>query len=295
MKHLLSKTLTVLVFASITSLFACKPAIKPANAQPMEYDLSQGEKFNMPESLLEISGLAFNNYNPDTIYAIQDEEGRLFTLNWGNKKATSIKFAPRGDYEDVAILNNHVYVLKSSGDIYSFPLDAKTGDIGANTQAWDDFLPKAEYESLYADEAEQALYVLTKSAGKKKKNTLGYKIKVDKNTKDLGAITEFTLNQDTIETMGYKLKSGLRVSALSRHPKSKEWYILSSAEKLLVVASPDWQVKVAYDLDASTFNQPEGIAFDKDNNLYISNEGDEISNGNIVKFKPSANGTKNPG
>ena len=170
----------------------------------------------------------------------------------------------------------------------------KTGDISASTQAWDDFLPKAEYESLYADEAEQALYVLTKSAGKKKKNTLGYKINVDKNTKDLGTITEFTLNQDAAEDLGFKLKSGLRVSALSRHPKSKEWYILSSAEKLLVVASPDWQIKAVYDLDASTFNQPEGIAFDKDNNLYISNEGDEITNGNIQKFKPVSNASQNP-
>ena len=89
-----------------------------------------------------------------------------------------------------------------------------------------------------------------------------------------------------VQSMGYKIKSGLRVSAISRHPKSKEWYILSSAEKLLVIASSDWHIKSVYDLDSSTFNQPEGIAFDKDLNLYISNEGDEITNGNILKFKP---------
>lgn len=295
MKHLKSNTHTLLILASITLLFACKPAVKSSNAQAKEYDLSKGEKFNMPESLLEISGIAFNSYNPDTVYAIQDEEGRLFSLSWGIKKAISTKFAPRGDYEDLAILNNHVYVLKSSGDIYGFALNIKSGDISESTQAWDDFLPKAEYESLYADEAEQTLYVLTKSAGKKKKNTLGYKINVDKNTKDLGTITEFTLDQDAVESMGFKLKSGLRVSALSRHPKSKEWYMLSSAEKLLVVATPDWQIKAVYDLDASTFNQPEGIAFDKNNNLYISNEGDEITNGNIRKFKPLSKTSQNPG
>ncbi|RZK63080.1 MAG: SdiA-regulated family protein, partial [Pedobacter sp.] len=35
----------------------------------------------------------------------------------------------------------------------------------------------------------------------------------------------------------------------------------------------------------TSFNQPEGIAFDRDNNLYISNEGGDLSAGNILMFK----------
>ena len=284
MKKLLVKTLKLFLLVSISSFLACKPVAKPQANDVAGYDLSKPEKFNMPESLLEISGIAFNNFDPSTVYAIQDEEGRLFSLQWSVKKASSVKFGPRGDYEDLAILNEQVYVLKSSGDIYSFPLDTTGGDLKKKAQKWDDFLPKAEYESIYADPQEQAIYVLTKSEGKKKRKTLGFKINVNKDTKDLGTITEFQLDQDTIKTFGYKIKSGLRVSALTRHPKTKEWYILSSAEKLLVIADPNWKVKSAHELDASIFNQPEGIAFDKDLNLYISNEGDEITNGNILKF-----------
>lgn len=287
MKQLLSKTLQLLMMLSIASLFACKPKTKASVQQPpLNYDLTAGEKFNMPESLLEISGLTFNNDDPASIYAIQDEDGRLFTLSWGIKKARSIKFGPKGDYEDLAILNGRVYVITSSSDFYSFPLNAEDEDISTSVKNWENFLPKAEYESLYADVKEQTLYVLTKSAGKKKRQTLGYKIKIDNNSKDLGTVSEFKFDQDAIQKLGFKIKSGLRVSALTRHPKSLEWYILSSAEKLLVVASPDWQIKAVYDLDSSTFNQPEGITFDKDLNLYISNEGDEITNGNILKFKP---------
>lgn len=287
MKQALSKTLQLLVMLSIVSFFACKPKTKSSVQQPaLNYDLTAAEKFNMPESLLEISGITFNNDDPSSIYAIQDEDGRLFSLSWGIKKARSIKFGPKGDYEDLAILNGRVYVITSSSDFYSFPLNADNDDISSTVQHWENFLPKAEYESLYADVKGQSLYVLTKSAGKKKRNTLGYKIKIDTNSKDLGTISELKFDQDVVEKLGFKLKSGLRVSAITRHPKSLEWYILSSAEKLLVVASPDWQIKGVYDLDSSTFNQPEGITFDKDLNLYISNEGDEITNGNILKFKP---------
>ncbi|MBO9659008.1 MAG: hypothetical protein J7527_09300, partial [Chitinophagaceae bacterium] len=47
---------------------------------PKEYNLNKPERFAMPETLLEISGIAFNKGISDTIYAIQDEEGKLFRL-----------------------------------------------------------------------------------------------------------------------------------------------------------------------------------------------------------------------
>jgi uncharacterized protein YjiK len=55
--------------------------------------------------------------------------------------------------------------------------------------------------------------------------------------------------------------------------------------KLLVVTDRNWKAKEVCQLDGNTFNQPEGIAFDKDGNLFISNEGDDLSQGNILKFK----------
>ena len=102
-------------------LLACNNKSIHKNALT-SYDLSKPEKFSMPESLLEISGIAFNKGNPDTVYAIQDEEGRLFKLAWNNKKQVNAKFGKAGDYEDVAILKDKVIVLKSNGTLYSFNL-----------------------------------------------------------------------------------------------------------------------------------------------------------------------------
>ncbi len=42
---------------------------------------------------------------------------------------------------------------------------------------------------------------------------------------------------------------------------------------MLVVTDTAWNIKQVYTLDPALFNQPEGITFDIDNNLYISNEG----------------------
>jgi hypothetical protein len=281
----LIKTTPLLYVLLLAALLACKPSTAPMPPNPPGYKLEAAEKFTMPDNLLEISGIAFNKFDASRIYSIQDEEGRLFSQEWAVKKATSTRFGPRGDYEDLGIMDEQVFVLKSSGHIYGFKLDTNQEDVSEQTQLWNDLLPKGEYESLYADEKEQALYVLTKTAGKKNKKTLGFKLKYNKGSFKFDEVEKFELDVDAIRKFGFKLKSGLKVSALGRHPDTKEWYILSSADKLLVIANSDWTIKSVHDLDASVFSQPEGIAFDKDQNLYISNEGDELSNGNILKFK----------
>jgi uncharacterized protein YjiK len=76
-----------------------------------------------------------------------------------------------------------------------------------------------------------------------------------------------------------------RPSAMAQNPVTNEWFIISAVNEILVVTDQQWQVKDVYPLNHKTFLQPEGLAFDKKGNLYISNEGDEISKGNIYRFK----------
>lgn len=267
-------------------LNGCKPS-KKAFSSPPGYDLNNPEKFNMPESLLEISGIAFYKDKSDTVYSIQDEDGRLFRQSWMNKKQKHVVFGSKGDYEDLAILNETIMVLESNGTLYVFPFAQAVQKEVSDLKIFKDMLPKGEYESIYADNQTNQIYLLCKNCkGDKKDKTMSGSIfTYNAAKKELIPSGDFSMDLSGMIEREEILKTGLKASALTRDPHSGEWYILSSVNKVLVVATPDWKVKSVHRLNSSVFNQPEGLAFDNQMNLYISNEGDELSAGNILKFK----------
>ncbi|TLU95046.1 SdiA-regulated family protein [Dyadobacter sediminis] len=241
----------------------------------------------MPESLFEISGITFRNGNSDTVYAVQDEEGKLFRLGWKNNRQLHTRFARKGDYEDVAILKDQAVILKSNGFLYTLPLSETVFEESEQTREWKKILPKGEYEGMYADNATDDLYILCKKCPQddSKDSVTGY---IFNPFKDSTNVKTFSIQVDEIKAITGKVSRGFRPSGIAKNPETGDWYILSAVNKLLVVTDKNWKVKDAFPLNGNVFIQPEGIAFDKAGNLYISNEGDDLSNGNILKFKPAA-------
>jgi len=252
-----------------------------------EYDMSTPEKFNMPESLFEISGITFNQGKSDTVYAVQDEEGKLFRLGWENNRQLHSKFAKKGDYEDVAILKDQAVILKSNGFLYTMPLSESVFEESEHTKEWKKLLPKGEYEGMYADNEHDELYIICKKCPQdnSRNSVTGYILNP---FRDSSNVKSFSIQVDEIKAITGKVLRGFRPSGLARNPKSGDWYILSAVNKLLVVTDEKWKIKDAFPLNGNVFVQPEGIAFDQAGNLYISNEGDDLSNGNILKFRHNA-------
>ncbi|GAA4306926.1 hypothetical protein GCM10023149_00370 [Mucilaginibacter gynuensis] len=272
------------VLALVFMGFSCMQQTKPAKS-PDGYNLTAPAKYALPVSLTEISGLAFYKGDPKVIYAHEDETGKLFYFGWGDKDVKHVKFGNHGDYEDIAICKEQVIILRSDGVLFIFPFsEARAGNIThVSTQA--DILPKGEYESLYADEKTGLVYILTKNskADKKQKQTNGFIFSLSAK----GTVTktgEFSIPVDDIANLtDDKKRIKFAPSALAKNTRTNEWYIVSSVNKLLVVTDANWKVKQTYPLAPSLFPQPEGIAFDKQNNLYISNEGG-LGSGTILKF-----------
>jgi DNA-binding beta-propeller fold protein YncE len=173
--------------------------------------------------------------------------------------------------------------------LYTFPLADSLQEEVARVQEWKGLLPDGEYESIYADETTGLVYVLCKNCppADSKSTVPGYIFQF--NGVSFSPAGNFAIDVSQIRAINGKIKRGFRPSALAKNPLTHEWFIISAVNQLLVVADSSWKVKEVYHLDANRFNQPEGLAFDKKGNMYISNEGDHISEGNILKFTRKEN------
>jgi len=263
-------------------LLGCSNKEGYTQQSPANYDLSRPEVRTLNQALEEISGIAFDPADPQSIYAQEDETGTLYQLDLDGMVKQTFPFGKDGDYEDLSVIDNKVYVLKSNGDIFTFPLEEWKSKKNIVPQVYENLVPKGEYEGLAYNPSDGRLYVLCKEC------------KVDKNH---SAVTVYQLEiedelslsntlsiPDSLILQTQESKKSFKPSALSYHPVANQWYILSSVNRMLVVADENWQVREAYTLDRKMFPQPEGMAFDQENNLWISNEAGDAGAATILSF-----------
>jgi hypothetical protein len=285
----------------------------PVVAGPPGYDLGAPKKYIVPESLHEISGICLLKNNPDTMYAIEDETGRLFHFHLGDGRFPAYKFGGHGDYEDVTILNDAEFVvLRSDGSLFVFPLGLIRGGDKKAVKVYEHILPKGEYEGVYFDPGDgekSTSRVKTADDGPSDKGPKGLSddeggrlIVLCKNCPDddqRDEVSAYVLQYDDKHVLRIKdhffvqvpasrlhsihSKVKFHPSCVARHPLTKDWYIVSSVNKVLIVFDGQWKVKGMYDLDPVLFKQPEGLAFDNKGNMYISNEGVQ-GNANVLVF-----------
>ena len=256
---------------------ACKQKAKKPYESPVGYDFNNGTNLKLINRLEEISGIAFSPRNDSMLWAINDEEGRIYPVNLNDSKGLydPIKFGKSGDYEDITWYDGEWVVLRSNGNLYR--TSPGSGKIEA---AVEKPLAKEEYEGMFADGDD--LYVMCKFCKQDEASVVSI-YKLQKQNDSLQVVDTISFN-----TMAADTKKGkpLRPSALARHPINGNWYILSHTSKLLVVADSNWQIIEVVPLKQRLFWQPEGIAFNQQGDLFISSEGEEEP-GNIQVFKYS--------
>jgi hypothetical protein len=273
-----------LMFLAMMLVTAACNAQPKVYTSPPGYDLNKPQLFNMPAVLNEISGIAFLNGNNSLIYAEEDETGNLYTFRPGDKNIRTTRFGKHGDYEDIAVCKGYVILLRSDGVLFTFPLSEVNKSAAGKVQNWSNILPQGEFEGLYADQQSGKLYVLCKNCSDDSKAATSgfiFQLQADGSVKKAG---NFSINVSAIEKIAGVKKVNFRPSAIAQNPVTKQWFILSSVNKALVLADAQWNIQQVYRLDPKLFQQPEGIAFDSAQNLYISNEGNNLNPGTILKF-----------
>jgi len=258
-------------------------------ASPPGYDLTSPRKFLMSEALHEISGITFIRPNDDTLYAIEDEDGKLFYFKPGSGKLAYAKFGKHGDYEDVTVVDgNYLVVLRSDGSLFSFPADEiRRGGKIKHVDESLNVLPPGEYEGLYGDGGPD-VYALCKNCKQddQRDEVSVYKLNHRKDC-HFAVTSHFTVDVSHINLPEEQRKKKFHPSCLARHPITREWYIISSVNKVLLILDDHWKLKSAYSLKPLLFKQPEGLAFDSKGNMYVSNEGGQgIANVLYFPYKP---------
>ncbi|MBS1598649.1 MAG: SdiA-regulated family protein [Bacteroidetes bacterium] len=275
------KTIILLCLLPMSALLFC--AQPDTFENPSGYNFSKPKKYILKNALHEISGIIFLNNATYEIGAIEDEDGKFYYFRLDDDEYKQTKFGKKGDYEDVALMNNKdIIVLRSDGSLFSFPLTQVGNKDVAGTRIYENILPAGEYEGMYADG--DNLYVLCKNCpdDNQRKEISMYVLQLD-NTASLHITRQFKIDLSTLHLKKDNPRPKFHPSCFAKHPVTHEWYVISSVNKLLIILDDQWKIKRHYALDPFLFKQPEGIVFDDKGNLYISNEGGE-GKANILQF-----------
>jgi uncharacterized protein YjiK len=266
------------------------------------YDLNNpDETYILPKYLVEISGLAY--YQKDKILCEQDEKAEIYVFSLDKKEIVNkYKFGDRGDFEDIAVIGQTVYMLRSDGRI--FEVENFENENRKVTEHKTPLSKKNDTEGLMYDKLSNSMLIACKGSPdiEKDKQYKGYKavykfdlgkMKLDKKPEFLVSLKkpdsykEFNLS--TGSSLGDKISGltkyeiGFQPSGLALHPANNEIYLIASVGKILIILDRKGKVLDLQALDPSIFEQPEGICFSPSGDLFISNEGKD-GRGYILKF-----------
>jgi len=272
------------------------------------YDLQNPEKkYKLPDYLTEISGMAF--YKKDDITCVQDEKANIYVFDLGKEEVEAkYDFGKDADFEDIAIDNKIVYVLRNDGQIFRVE-DFRKKDRKV-TKLDTPLSEKNDTEGLAFDQLSNSLLIACKGSPtiEKENSYAGYRAiyrydikekKLDKEPaflidlesldsyKDYDLFTKFSLKVAKKLRM-VESETSFKPSGIAIHPVYGEIYLISNIGKLLIVLNRHGKIMDVQDLDIKIFRQPEGICFSPGGDMYISNEG-QGGKGYILKFKFNPN------
>lgn len=268
------------------------------------YNLSNPDKVQkLPSKLYEISGISWLGNNK--IASVQDEKGNIYIVDFiTGEICDKIDFGNDGDYEDITIVNNVAWILKSNGNLYRVKHFADDGKAVKTKKYETPLKKKNDAEGLTWDKQNHKLLIACKGypyttniAENHKRAVYEFDLitnklnPVPKYLIDMDSVAKFR-NYNTMARMGIELLSWLdenkgdlyfQPSGIAIHPFTGNIYLLASVGDLLLIIDRENNILHFEDLDDILFKQPEGITFDEKGNLYISNEGRD-SKATIIKF-----------
>ncbi len=237
------------------------------------YDFLKPEKvFELPDMLVEISGIAV--IDDEHLFCVQDELGAVFRFNVTSGEADDVmRFTDIGDFEDLAVVDDKVYVLRSDGALFHFNYknhDGETDQINLPVGCLNS-------EGLFYGKG-NIWYVACKEASVNKNDQVRIIHQFsseDPAAKGKSIAIDIAQIGKWLDEKYPDIEWGnveFNPSAISIHPVTKEMYVLSATDRLISVFQGEQLVDV-FPLPDELYHKPEGLAFTSDGDLYLSSEG----------------------
>ena len=241
----------------------------------LPYDLKEPTRsVQLDPRLQEISGLSQMPGNSSLLCGVHDEAGVLYFLRKEDGSVfCEIVFREKGDFEGVELVGKKAYAIKSDGELFEINYkNAKKPKIKSQPTG---LTKEQDIEGICYDEKNDQLLFITKqdpkvSSTKRVVYALPDDFDEDDRVKPIFEIDPVAL--DSVQQSPKKDSDAFSPSGIAIDPDTDLIYIVSSASKQLGVFDRQGKMVIVASLDKQIFTQPEGITFDEDGNLYISNE-----------------------
>lgn len=228
--------------------------------------------YEMPDLLKEVSGIALSS--EELVYCIQDEIGSIFEYDMQKQEiSNAYRFTDVGDFEDLAISKNSIYVLRSDGNLFVYDFKNKNPIAQSMLQ-----INALNTEGICIHDS--YIYIACKDplVNQTESKRMIYKAKVNQ----LNSIEPYLeINMDDLSKFLAAHYSELGITSMSFnpssiavHPITQELYILSAEERCIVIYKEKQLINVI-PLSAEIYYKPEGLSFYENGDLLISSEGDK--------------------
>lgn len=250
---------------------ALLPALLGGCAESSTGGLGQpSTTIELPKALREVSGVVAA---ADRFLCVQDERGQLYVVDGRGQLQEQRKFGGKGDYEDLAVVGDELFVLRSDGTLLQRRLGG--GDAGVEFALG---RPGLEYESLAYDAPRHRLLLAAKAATAPGvplgavRDVLAF----DLGRRELATTPALQLSLDACAraaaAAGHRGRFALRIGALAVDPGGEVLWVLAGADGLLFAVAWNGDVRAAWRLDTRLLPQAEGLSFDATGRLWFASE-----------------------
>lgn len=233
------------------------------NVEPATLELS--------DRLHEVSGIAFDGEG--RLFAHGDERGIVFELDRASgrivRKFTLGKKGIKGDFEDIEIVGDRFYMVTGTGVIHEFSSGKDDEEVEYLTYETG-LSAENDVEGMCYDPATNALLLACKAdPGVSGAVRAVYSFSLA--TKSLAQAPRWTLK---IADLTRDTDRGdFHPSAIARDPGTGHFLLMTSADNAIAELDSAGVVLGAIRIRRGEHRQPEGLAFDPDGALVISDEG----------------------